>query len=197
MRRVPAGLEQIILLIRVGVFRSFGLTKKELLWHAHALVNSFRQHEAVPDLFEVSATRWCLPPLWQHELEDAYDELELLGFPLQSPFALAAEPLHGLTVRELPAAEGQLVTLVGYLITYKRITAKNGKPMVFGYFLDREGDYLDTTHFPGVVMAYPLKGPGLYRLDGRVVVEYGCPMLEVRRLEKLALRPDPRGGSGD
>lgn len=191
-RRVPAGLEQLISLIRVGVFRAFGATKKELLWHAHALANNYVQHQAVVDLFELPELTWSLPPLWQDELEDIYDEIELLGFPLQSPFRLLATPVHGILAKQLRDNEGQWVSMTGYLITYKRITAKNGRPMVFGYFADAEGQYFDTTHFPNTQQQYPLRGYGLYLLEGKVVLEFGFPSLEVRRLEKCQLLGDPR-----
>ncbi|MFC5408253.1 DNA polymerase III subunit alpha [Larkinella bovis] len=194
-RRVPAGLEQLIILIRVGAFRSFGATKKELLWMAHALVNRYGQHEAVMDLFEWPDVRWTLPALWQDELEDAYDEIELLGFPLRSPFELLAGEVRGIRARELFQYEGRTVCLTGYLITYKRITARNGKPMAFGYFMDVEGHYFDTTHFPAVFEQYPFRGPGMYRIEGKVVVEFGFPSLEARCLEKLPVKPDPRGAS--
>jgi hypothetical protein len=37
MERVPAGIEQVKILIRCGAFRFTGKTKKELLWEAHFL----------------------------------------------------------------------------------------------------------------------------------------------------------------
>ncbi|MGM9512398.1 DNA polymerase III subunit alpha [Larkinella sp. GY13] len=193
-RRVPAGLEQLILLIRTGVFRSLGRSKKELLWHAHALVNSFVQHEAVPEIFELEEMSWQLPPLWQDEIEDSYDEMELLGFPLRSPFELLPDAVEGVTARTLSEHEGRIVVITGYLLTAKAIRTKTGQRMVFGYFLDREGEYFDTTHFPQSLQKYPYRGLGMYRLEGKVVVDFGCPSLEVRTMVKLPFKPDPRGG---
>lgn len=66
--------------------------------------------------------------------------------------------------------------------------------MAFGYFSDAKSPYCDTTHFPPVFEKYPFKGPGLYRVEGKVVVEFGFPSVEVVRLDKLAFRPDPRDG---
>ncbi|MFD1141938.1 DNA polymerase III subunit alpha [Larkinella insperata] len=195
-KRVPAGLEQLIILIRAGVFRSFGLSKKELLWHAHALVNAYAQHEGVPELFELSETSWNLPSLWQDPLEDAYDEIELLGFSLCSPFELLAQPGGGSTARHLVEQVGRIVTLMGYLVTTKPLLAKNGQRMAFGYFVDREGRYFNTTHFPGSLARYPLRGGGIYQLEGKAVAEFGVVSLEVHRLERLPFKPDPRGGLG-
>jgi DNA polymerase III alpha subunit len=194
-RRVPAGLEQLIILIRIGAFRSFGPTKKELLWIAHALVNSYIQHEAMMDLFELPDTTWSLPDLWQDELEDAYDEIELLGFPLRSPFELLASGVMGISASQMFEYEGSTVTLTGYLITHKRITTKTGKPMAFGYFVDAEGQYFDTTHFPQILEKYPFRGGGMYLIEGKVVVEFGFSSIEAHRMVKLAVKPDPRGGN--
>ena len=40
------------------------------------------------DLFDTEPKEYPLPPLQRNELEDAFDELELLGFPLCDPFKL-------------------------------------------------------------------------------------------------------------
>lgn len=201
-RRVGAGLEQLIVLIRTGAFRSFGHTKKELLWQAHALLNKATQHPETGDLFQLEDIRYALPPLPQETIEDAYDELELLGFPLSTPFAMLAVPSAGILTSDLLAHAGQQVVLDGYLITYKPIRTKNGRAMQFGYFMDREGQYFDTVHFPPVMEKFPLRGRGVYRLRGKVVVEFGFPSLEVVQVEKLSALPDPRhageglGGGG-
>ncbi|WP_128546157.1 DNA polymerase III subunit alpha [Larkinella soli] len=192
-RRVGAGLEQLIVLIRVGAFRCFGQTKKELLWLAHALANNTAGQVATGDLFELGEMEYRLPPLWQDEWEDAYDEMELLGFMLRSPFDWLAVETEGIVARQMPGCEGREVVIDGYLITYKSIRTKTGKPMQFGYFVDREGQYFDTTHFPQVMVTHPLRGMGLYRLHGKVVVEFGFPSVEIRELHKLPVKPDPRG----
>ncbi|GAB3318361.1 hypothetical protein GCM10027299_09770 [Larkinella ripae] len=195
-QRVPAGVEQLTLLIRAGVFRRFGHSKKELLWHAHALVNAYAQHEAVPELFGLEEVNFALPQLWQDPLEDAYDEIELLGFPLCSPFDLLPEAVEGIGARSLPENQGRTVTITGYLITTKVIRAKNSKVMAFGYFVDVEGHYFNTTHFPPSWQRYPLRGMGLYRMVGKAVTEFSAPSLEVYQVERLPFRPDPRGGGG-
>jgi len=195
-RRVGAGLTQLIILIRIGAFRGFGASKKELLWQAHALLGGPRIEALTGDLFPLEEIRYALPPLADDPLEDAYDELELLGFPLCSPFAMLAEPTMGIPSRSLPDYAGQTVQLDGYLVTYKPVRTKNGTMMQFGYFLDAWGQFFDTVHFPPVVMQYPLRGRGVYRIWGKVVLEFGFPSVEVQRLEKLALRPDPRTAGG-
>jgi predicted chitinase len=64
--------------------------------------------------------------------------------------------------------------------------------MYFGTFLDREGYFLDTTHFPGINEKYPFRGKGIYQITGKVVEEFEYFSLEVTGLRKLAYVHDPR-----
>jgi DNA polymerase-3 subunit alpha len=41
-------------------------------------------------------------------------------------------------------------------------------------------------------MRYPFRGRGIYALWGRVTEEFDCQIVEVSRLEKLAIVEDPR-----
>jgi DNA polymerase-3 subunit alpha len=94
VRRMSPTLEQLILLIRIGAFRFTGRSKKELLWEAHLLCHGNPKLAGPsPMLFEEEEVCYTqevsLPELSaEHELENAYDEIELLGFSLLSPFAL-------------------------------------------------------------------------------------------------------------
>src|SRR5690606_9238538 len=82
--RTGAGLEQVVLLIRCGAFRFLNLGKKELLWEAHLLLNgNHDKKEGIP-LFETYAERPILPELEYSPLEDIFDEIELLGFPVSA-----------------------------------------------------------------------------------------------------------------
>lgn len=196
VRRVPAGLPQLLRLVRVGAFRSLGYTKKELLWRAHLLHNSVREMATGGSeaLFDLPEAETALPALFHHALEDAYDELELLGFCLCPPFDLVRLP-NGVTwtaARAMPDAVGRWVEMLGYYLTAKPVTTKGGGRMAFGYFVDEAGEYFDTVHFPPSLEKYPLRGRGVYRLKGKVVAEFGVPSLEVNELQKLPLKPDPR-----
>jgi DNA polymerase-3 subunit alpha len=64
--------------------------------------------------------------------------------------------------------------------------------MQFGTFIDQAGEYVDSVHFPPVAMRYPFRGRGIYALWGRVTEEFDCQIVEVSRLEKLAIVEDPR-----
>ncbi len=66
--------------------------------------------------------------------------------------------------------------------------------MHFGTWLDREGRFFDTTHFPNFAKLSPFRGKGIYRIEGRVAEEYGFPSIEVVKMERLAWRRDERYG---
>ena len=62
----------------------------------------FSQAKAKPastvDLFDTEPKQYPLPELKRNMLEDAFDEIELLGFPLCNPFDLLAKRDYGDTV---------------------------------------------------------------------------------------------------
>ncbi|MFK8046500.1 MAG: DNA polymerase III subunit alpha, partial [Crocinitomicaceae bacterium] len=69
--------------------------------------------------------------------------------------------------------------------------------MNFGTFIDVKGQYFDTTHFPDTLKRYPFKGSGCYLLLGRVIVDFNFPSIEIMKMEKLPLLPDPRYSDKD
>ena len=64
--------------------------------------------------------------------------------------------------------------------------------MYFGTFLDRNGDYIDTVHFPPVARKYPFRGRGVYQLIGKVMEEFDCISIEINSMKKLDMMQDPR-----
>ena len=64
--------------------------------------------------------------------------------------------------------------------------------MNFGTFLDQDGQWLDTVHFPPSARRYPFRGKGIYRITGKVVEEFGFLSIEVIKQERMAYVPDPR-----
>ena len=60
-----------------------------------------------------------------------------------------------------------------------------GELIYFGIWLDREGHFFDTVHFPAFVKLSPFRGKGIYRIEGRVAEEYGFPSIEVLKMERL------------
>ena len=154
-------------------------------------LNKTPTHQA--RLFKTSSRNFSLPELSHSAIEDTFDEIELLGFPLNNPFHLVAEKLNNiLLAREMHAYVDKTVTLYGYLIAVKSTRTSKDKRMNFGTFLDLSGDWIDTVHFPPVAARYPFRGKGIYALTGKVVSEFGFLTLEVQKMEKLAYIPDPR-----
>ena len=193
LKRVQISLEQLSLLVRIGAFRFSGKTKKELLWEAHFQLGNTKKSNPVKMLFNPETKRFELPNLSYNRLEDAFDEIELLGFPLCNPFDLLKEQLTTeVLVNDMHKYQHKTVKMVGYLVHIKRTSTKHGKRMYFGTFIDREGHFLDTTHFPGVNEHHPFRGKGIYEVTGKVVQEFEYFSLEVTGLRKLLYVHDPR-----
>ncbi len=190
VHRVPIGLEQVILLVRIGAFRRLGWEKKPLLWEAHARFQGNRAPVVSMDMFSEQTTDLGTLPVLEHDvLEDAFDQWELLGFPLCSPFDLVDELPQTLLNADLCFERGDIL---GYLVTLKPTRTKNGDRMYFGYFLDVRGEFFDTVHFPTDLKKYSFRGGGVYWMQGAVMEEFGHRSLRVQALRKLGWRVDPR-----
>ncbi len=187
MKRVIVTLEQLRLLIRIGAFRFTGHDKKELLWDAHFLLSNTKRTHPARELFDVGAKEFKLPPLFHHEYEDTLDEMELIGFPLSSsPFQLLKDPISSqLRSADLINYLGKTVSIVGYLIHIKTTSTSKGERMQFGVFLDLDGEWLDTVHFPPVARQFPFRGPGCYLITGKVVEEFEFVSIETQKIERL------------
>ena len=191
--RVCPGLEQVIFLIRAGAFRFTGKKKAVLLWEAHMMMNRNKQ-ESIRPLFSPPVRSFTLPDFDQNKLGDAYDEIELFGFPITlNWFDMLETTFRGeVSAREISRHIGRKIRMVGHLVTIKYIKTIKGEWMNFGCFIDAEGNYFDTTHFSQSLNNYPFKGSGTYLILGKVVEEFGFPSLEVEKLAKLPVRPDKR-----
>jgi DNA polymerase-3 subunit alpha len=189
LKRVPITQEQLIILIRTDAFRFTGKSKKELLWDAHHLLGRGKMTHPAPTLFNTRVKEFTMPELWKHELEDVFDEIELLGFTTASPFDLLERPLPD-TVKSanLIHAIGQRVTVVGYLVHRKRTATSTGKVMCFGTWIDSNGHWIDTVHFPPSLKRYPFSGPGCYLIKGKVVEEYDFVSIETDWMQRLKTR---------
>jgi len=220
--RVRAESFQLDLLIRIGAFRFTGKTKAELLWEKNAVFNPRVKEEPALELFAVTA-----PPqhfaldfspnhrpghsLSVEEIDQAFDELELLGFMLCSPFVMVKGGKSEQPVvdqdqprisswsiaphkRLATVRDRDEITLLAYFVCDKVVPTVKGERMSFGCWLDEGGRYFDTVHFPDSLRAYPFRGAGVYRLHGRVTREFDFPTLEVWRMERLAYLDDRRFG---
>ncbi len=60
--------------------------------------------------------------------------------------------------------------------------------MYFGTFLDSNGEWVDSVHFPNVADKYALQGNGFYHIKGKVVEEFGVYSLEVLEMKKMGIK---------
>ena len=97
--RVEVEAGQLELLVRIGAFRFTGRTKAELLWEKNATFSPGRALTHGADLFarpapqqyfhlDLSPNHRPDHPYSAEQLDQAFDELEILGFPLCNPFLL-------------------------------------------------------------------------------------------------------------
>lgn len=156
-------------------------------------INKVDMEIKVNNLFKVAKVKLNTPSLPALDLEDAFDEMEYLGFPLCSPFDMLAKalPEHPLA-SELRDKVGEVLTVYGYHITSKTTKTVKGEAMYFGNFLDVKGDFLDTVHFPPIARAYPFRGWGVYKITGKVIEEFDCVNIEVQSMDKMPIVEDPR-----
>jgi DNA-directed DNA polymerase III PolC len=192
--RVKVGIEQFKILIRVGALRFTGKTKSVLLWEAHLYFNKGDVQNESKLLFPQPHKKFELPKLTQTQLEDAYDEYELLGFPVTVPrINLLETAYRGNTfAADLKNRVGKRVRMVGDLVTIKNVHTVSKQWMHFGCFVDMHGHFFDTVNFPSTLTKYPFTGYGVYLLEGKVVQEFGFPSIEVEKMARLPFNPDPR-----
>ena len=193
LHRVSIGIEHLVLLIRLGSFRFIGKPKMQLLWEAHMLLS--KHVKSTPNrLFDIPSKKWELPSMEQSFVEAAYDEIELLGFPVtMSWFDLLQTSFRGeVMANDLTSHIGKTVRMVGLLVTIKYVSTSKHELMHFGSFLDLSGEFFETVHFPQSLKNWPFAGHGVYLILGKVVAEFGHPSLEVEKLAKLPVKGDPR-----
>lgn len=194
LRRIPLGIEQAVILIRTGALRFTGKGKKQLLWETHRLLNGRKTEAPVYPLYPTEETRFSLPRLEENPVEDAYDEIELLGFPVTlTAFDLLKTGFRGeIKARQLPEYTGKKVRMVGNLVNIKYVRTVKKEWMHFAAWLDDRGNFFDTVHFPSSLAQYPFRGYGVYLIYGKVVEEFGFPSIEVEKMARLPVIPDPR-----
>jgi len=193
VKRTAISLEQLIILIRVGALRFTAKSKKTLLWDAHLLLGQKKKPENHTELFQLKSKSYSLPELNNTDLENAYHELEILGFPVTlTMFDLLKTAYRGeARTKNLLSYLGQTIKVVGLYVCEKTVRTKNGKKMWFGTFLDVDGNFFDTTHFSNSTPVYPFRGTGCYLILGKVVEDFGFPSIEVTQFAKLPILENP------
>jgi error-prone DNA polymerase len=183
------GIQQLNTLIDIGALRFTGKTKPELLWQANFIQKKSNDNPISQSLFAIKPVEYKMPVLNQHAMDDAMDELELLGFSIGNPFTLVRKHAGDLPVAALQQHLGRQVTVLGYYITMKPVRTIKGESMFFGTFIDAAGNWLDSVHFPASARRYPLHGRGYYRMTGVVIEEFGAFALNVTMWKRWALSP--------
>lgn len=190
-QRVPISLDQTVILIRINAFRFTGKTKHWLLWKAHFLLAAVKKSTALPSLFSqyTDTKKVTIPELDSVPYEDAMDEIEYLGFPMCSPFDLIddAEKKSKTVSADFEKNLGKTITLLGYLVHTKRTKTKGRveQEMFFGTFMDWDGQFFDSVHFPIIARKYKFKGLGIYLIRGKVSSDFGHLTLEAQYLVKV------------
>jgi DNA polymerase-3 subunit alpha len=194
LQRIQVGIEQVQLLIRIGAFSFTGKNKRALLWEA--LFAKRHEPKAIHQylLFERKPVQFTLPDLQVSDLENAFDEMELFGFSLCDPFLLGKDiqAFPQTRVADLPQLIGKTIQICGYLITIKNTRTIKGEYMQFCTFIDRDGHWIDSVHFPQIAKQFPFRGKGLYLIQGMVKDDFGALIIETTLLQKIPMLDDPR-----
>lgn len=195
VHRIGIAIENLLLLIRINAFRFTGKEKSVLMWEAHTLLKKSQKNTSsyMSSLFPLVSKSFSLPNLESDKLVDAYDEIELLGFPTTSSyFDLLITDFRGeIMAKELNNHIGKYVRMLGQLVSLKYVKTRGDDYMHFATFLDNQGNLFDSVHFPNSLKHYPFQGNGLYLIYGKVVEEFDYAMLEVHKLARLAIRTNP------
>ncbi len=198
INRIPIGIESIQILIFIGAFRFTGKPKNELLIIARLILINFKPENRNLMLLQEPVKEYKLPLLERSPFEDAFDEIELLDFPVSvTPFNLLQTRFRGdVMAKDLTKHHKKTVRMLAYLISRKHVPTKRGD-MYFGTWIDAEGDFFDTAHFADCLEKYPFKGGGCYLLLGQVEVDYHFPTITISKMEKMPFIPDPRYSATD
>ncbi len=198
IKRVNIGIETLQILIFVGAFRFTGKQKHELLIEARFLLSKNQYKTKIISLFDEPQKDYKLPIIERNPFEDAFDEIEILGFPVSySIFDLLQTKYRGgIMVKDLLKHHKKEVKMLAYLISRKHVPIKNRlgmrDDMYFGTWIDAEGEYFDTAHFPDSLKKFPFKEGGIYLLLGTVEVDYHFPTITIIKMAKMPLIADPR-----
>ncbi|RXJ44353.1 DNA polymerase III subunit alpha [Gelidibacter gilvus] len=191
--RVTISIEQLTILIRVDAFRFTKQTKTELLWQAIFKLNANGTNSQQAKLFKIKHKGFKLPKLNNNWVENAYDEMELLGFPLCNYFSLIKEEMkNGVLASQMKDFIDEEILIYGSLVTTRFNKTSQGKLMRLSTFIDVNGDYFDAVHFTDVVDKYPVNGLGVYACFGKITDRFDFYSMNIVWSNKLTILSDPR-----
>jgi DNA polymerase III alpha subunit len=196
LNRCPIPDEQLNILIRIGAFNFTGFSKAELMWKSCVLRPKVKIsiYETQKKLFTFNESQYKLPELKKSLIEDSYDEIELIGFPVSMTFFEMLQTKYRGEVKynDMLKNRGKTVKMLGIFVTLKYVRTGNGAIMNFMTWIDSDGKFYDTVHFPDTLKEYPFRGTGVYLMLGIVDVEFGYPVLRVQKFAKMPFVVDPR-----
>lgn len=191
--RIQISIEQLSLLLKINAFRFTGVDKHELLWKAYFKLHNSKPKSSQALLFKPQHRDFELPEFEFSKLIEAYDQMELLGFPLCSHFDLLQKPINNnLNAKDLKGHIGKEVEIFGNLVNSRKTGTSNGKYMYFGTFYDMTGGIFDVVIFPQIAEKYPLRSRGIYKCFGKVMCDLGYISLEIKWITRQATQTDPR-----
>lgn len=191
--RCKLGLEQLLLLIRINVFRTLEPNKHRLMWFAHLNNHTLKNLNSHPQLFKPKRVNYSLPTLKSEQIIDAYDNLELLGFTLHDDFKFIKPGRYPETKeKDLRRYVNKTIAIIGKLVTSKTTKTSKGDYMAFSTFLDLDGVCFDSVQFPKVMARYPIQGAGIYFIKGIVSEDLGYYAITTEQILKIPRLPDPR-----
>jgi len=126
VKRIPIGIETLQILIFIGVFRFTGKQKHELLIESRFLLGTHKAVFRHLTLLEEPQKDYQLPTIERNPFEDAFDEIEILGFPVSfSPFDLLQTRYRGsVMAKNLIKYHKKQVKMLAYLISRKHVPTK-------------------------------------------------------------------------
>ncbi|MGB3608202.1 DNA polymerase III subunit alpha, partial [Psychroserpens sp.] len=193
LERTYIGIEQTILLLRINAFRFTEVDKHILLWQVHIKMGSKPKEEHIPQLFKPANKDYKIPQIQTNFIIEAYDQLELLGFPLCGYFKLLNVSIDDkIKAKDLVNYIGRRISIYGKLVTAKGTPTADKRLMHFGTFLDSDGNVFDTVHFPEISKKYSIASIGIYFVKGKVVDDLGSLSIITEYVERLPMLLDPR-----
>jgi len=166
-------------------------TIPELLWQSYSIKSLVKQNEVNEQkLMYVSPVQYKIPDLQISQTVKAYNEIELLGFPLSlSYFDLLKTQFRGeIFADEMIKKLNSTVKMLGIFVCVKYIKTSNNNYMIFCTWIDAKGNYFDSIHFPKSLKQYPFRGFGVYLMLGKIGEEYSQPTLNVEKFAKMEFK---------
>ncbi|MDX1701595.1 MAG: hypothetical protein R3250_13300, partial [Melioribacteraceae bacterium] len=191
--RIYISTEQLSILLKINAFRFTGIDKHELLWKAYFKLQKNKPKTGQSLLFKSQHRDFELPEFEYSKLVEAYDQMEILGFPLCNQFELLEKlPDNTMTARDLKNYIGNDIEIYGNLVNSRKTGTSNGKYMYFGTFYDIEGGIFDIVIFPKAAEKYPLRSRGIYQCIGTVMEDLGYLSINIKSILRQNTQTDPR-----